>query len=73
MTYTQLAVLGVVAVVVLDLAVLRTRLLRRRVFWAAYAIVVFFQLVTNAVLTGFRIVDEPPALRHFTATFEPLG
>ncbi|MBK8445801.1 MAG: tryptophanase [Micropruina sp.] len=24
-------------------------------------------------LTGFRIVDEPPALRHFTARFEPIG
>ncbi len=24
-------------------------------------------------LRGFRIVDEPPALRHFTARFEPLG
>ena len=56
MTYTQLAVLGVVVVVVLDLAVLRTRLLRRRVFWTSYAIVVFFQLVTNGVLTGLRIV-----------------
>jgi lycopene cyclase domain-containing protein len=56
MTYTQLAVLGVVAVVVLDLWVLRTRLLRRRVFWTAYAIVVFFQLLTNATLTGLRIV-----------------
>ena len=56
MTYTQLAVLGVVAVVALDLWVLRTRLLRRRVFWTAYAIVVFFQLLTNATLTGLRIV-----------------
>jgi lycopene cyclase domain-containing protein len=55
-TYTQLAVLGVVAVVLLDLAVFRTRLLRRRVFWTSYAIVVFFQLVTNGVLTGLRIV-----------------
>jgi tryptophanase len=24
-------------------------------------------------LRGFRIVDEPPALRHFSARFEPLG
>ena len=24
-------------------------------------------------LTGYRIVDEPPVPRHFTATFEPLG
>jgi len=24
-------------------------------------------------LTGYRIVDEPAALRHFTATFEPIG
>ena len=68
MTYTQLAVLGVGAVVVLDLAVLRTRLLRRRVFWAAYAIVVFFQLVTNAVLTGFRIVRYDGAAIVGTST-----
>jgi lycopene cyclase domain-containing protein len=56
MTYTQLAMLGMAAVVVLDLVVLRTRLLRRRAFWTAYAIVVFFQLVTNGILTGLRIV-----------------
>jgi lycopene cyclase domain-containing protein len=55
-SYTQLAVLGVLVAIVLDLWVFRTRLLRRRVFWTAYAIVVFFQLVTNGLLTGFRIV-----------------
>jgi lycopene cyclase domain-containing protein len=55
-SYTLLAVVGIVVVVVLDLFVFRTRLLRRRAFWAAYAIVVFFQLVTNGVLTGLRIV-----------------
>ena len=56
MTYTQLAVVGVVVVVLLDLVVLRTRLLARKVFWTAYAIIVFFQLVTNGLLTGLRIV-----------------
>lgn len=56
MTYTQLALLGVAVVAVLDLAVFRTTLLRRKVFWTAYAIIVFFQLLTNGVLTGFRIV-----------------
>jgi len=56
MTYTQLAFLAVGLVVAWDLVVLRTRLLARRVFWMAYAIIVFFQLVTNGVLTGLRIV-----------------
>ncbi|MCU0266953.1 MAG: lycopene cyclase domain-containing protein [Actinomycetia bacterium] len=56
MTYTQLTLLGVAATVVLDLVVLRTRVLLRRTFWVAYAIIVFFQLLTNGVLTGFRIV-----------------
>ena len=56
MTYTQLALLAVVAVVLLDLVVVRTRLLRRRVFWTAYAIIAFFQLATNGILTGLRIV-----------------
>lgn len=56
MSYTTAAVLGVVATVLLDLYVLRTRLLARRAFWVAYAIVVFFQLVTNGILTGREIV-----------------
>ena len=56
MSYTQLALLGIVVVVLLDLFVFRTRLLRRKAFWVSYAIVVFFQLVTNGVLTGLRIV-----------------
>jgi len=55
-TYTQAAVLVVVATVVLDLLVLRTKVLARKAFWTAYAIVVFFQLVTNGILTGRGIV-----------------
>jgi lycopene cyclase domain-containing protein len=60
MTYTQLALVGVVTMVVVDLAVLRIGLLRRRVFWAAYAIIVFFQLLTNGWLTGREIVTYNP-------------
>lgn len=56
MTYTQLAVMSVVAVVIADLWVFGTKLLTRRIFWVSYAIVVFFQLLSNGVLTGFRIV-----------------
>ena len=56
MTYTQIAVAMILATVVLDLWVLRTRLLTRKAFWTAYAIVVFFQLLTNGILTGFNIV-----------------
>ena len=57
MTYTQLALVGVGLTLLLDLVVLRTRLLLRRPFWVAYAIVVFFQLLTNGILTGFEIVQ----------------
>jgi len=56
MTYTQVALLAVVVAVVLDTALLRTRLVRRRVFWTSYAIIVLFQLVTNGMFTGFGIV-----------------
>lgn len=56
MSYTQLAVLGVAVAVIADMWIFRTRLLTRKAFWASYAIIVFFQLLTNGVLTGFRIV-----------------
>jgi tryptophanase len=39
-----------------------------------YVIEVCLQVAERAAgLRGFRIVDEPPALRHFTAGFEPLA
>ena len=73
MTYTQAALLGAAAAVLLDVAVLRTRLLGRRGFWAAYAIVVFFQLLTNGVLTGRRIVRyDPGAILGLRIVFAPV-
>lgn len=56
MTYSAASAAAVAASVGLDLGVLRTRLVTRRSFWTAYAIVVGFQLLTNGVLTGRRIV-----------------
>jgi hypothetical protein len=56
MSYTQLAILGVVLAIVVDLFIARTRLITRRAFWVPYAIIVFFQLLTNGVLTGLSIV-----------------
>jgi lycopene cyclase domain-containing protein len=60
-TYSALAVTAVVAVLVVDLAVLRTRLVTRRVFWVAYAIVIAFQLLVNGLLTGRGVVRYDPA------------
>lgn len=56
MTYTLLAGLGIGFAVAIDLAVLRTKLLRRRVFWVSYVIILCFQLLMNGVLTGRNIV-----------------
>jgi lycopene cyclase domain-containing protein len=61
MSYSALAVTSVVAVLVVDLGVLRTRLVTRRVFWATYAIVLVFQLLMNGVLTGLDVVTYDPA------------
>jgi len=72
-TYTQLAVLGVLAAVLVDTVLLRTWLLRRRTYWTAYAIVLFFQLVTNGVFTGLDIVRyDPGAILGPRLAFAPV-
>ncbi len=76
MTYTEAAILGVVVAAIIDLFVLRTRLLARRVFWVSYAIIVFFQLIVNGILTGLKIVrykaSEIIGLRIVFAPVEDL-
>jgi len=56
MTYTQLGIVAVIAMLILDMWLLRTRLITRRIFWVSYVIIVFFQLITNGMFTGFEIV-----------------
>jgi lycopene cyclase domain-containing protein len=60
MAYTIGAVVGVLLALALDWFGLRTRLVARKVFWVSYAIVLFFQLVVNGILTGLRIVRYDP-------------
>jgi lycopene cyclase domain-containing protein len=55
-TYSIAVVLAVVVASCLDLGILRTNMLGRKAFWVAYAIVLFFQLLVNGLLTGLRIV-----------------
>jgi len=72
-SYTQLALLGVAGAVLVDTVLLRTWLVRRRTYWTAYAIVLFFQLVTNGILTGFDIVRyDPGAILGWRIAFAPV-
>lgn len=76
-TYTVAAVAGIVVALVLDVAILRTRLVTRAVFWLTYPIVLVGQFVTNGVLTGRGIVRYAPetivGLRIGYAPVEDLG
>jgi lycopene cyclase domain-containing protein len=60
-TYTVSALIGVAAALLVDLVVLRTRLITRLVFWATYPIVLGFQLLANGLLTGRKVVNYNPA------------
>ena len=75
--YTAAALVAIAVAVLLDLVVLRTMLLRTRLFWASYAIVVFFQLIVNGILTGLGIVQYDPevilGIRLVWAPVEDLG
>ncbi len=72
MTYTQIALVSVILSVVVDLFFLQTKLVTRKSYWTSYAIMLFFQLITNwwltsrgiltydvDTITGFRIASAP--------------
>ena len=56
MTYIQIGIIYVVASIIFDLYIVRTKVLKLKVFWISYAIVLFFQFVTNGFLTKNLIV-----------------
>jgi len=60
MSYTQLAIVAVVIAVSFDMYLFRTQLLKRKVFWTSYAIIIGFQLLTNWWLTSRNIVMYSP-------------
>jgi len=60
-SYTAAAALGVAGALVLDLLVLRTRLVAGLAFWCTYPIILAFQLAADGVLTGRGVVRYDPA------------
>ncbi|MFM7491441.1 MAG: lycopene cyclase domain-containing protein [Actinomycetota bacterium] len=72
MTYTQIALMAAALAVIVDFSLLKTKLVTRRSFWTSYAIMLFFQLITNwwltsrgiltydeRFITGYRIASAP--------------
>ncbi|MEY2964981.1 MAG: lycopene cyclase domain-containing protein [Candidatus Nanopelagicales bacterium] len=86
MTYTQIGIAVVIAAIVVDVLVLRTRLVTRKGFWVSYAIVLFFQLLTNGVLTRLEVfrysdsmivgnqpdVGAPPFIGNGRIAYQPF-
>ncbi|GLW32483.1 lycopene cyclase domain-containing protein [Actinoplanes regularis] len=60
MSYTTAALLGVLAALIVDVLIFRTKLVTRLVFWATYPIILIFQLISNGILTGRNIVRYDP-------------
>lgn len=60
MTYTQLALISIPMVILFDFHITKSRILTRKSFWNAYAILLFFQLITNWWLTSRGILTYDP-------------
>ena len=75
-TYTQIAIFAVLFAISFDLYLFNTQLLKRRVFWTSYAIILPFQFMTNWWLTSRNIVMYDPevitGVRFFSAPAEDV-
>jgi len=76
MSYTQISILAVIVIVILDLFIIKTALLKRAAFWTSYAIILPFQFMTNWWLTSRNIVMYDPdvitGVRFFSAPAEDV-
>ena len=76
MNYTGIALTAFLFSILFDLYIIKSRLLTRAVFWTSYAIIIFFQLITNWWLTSREIVMYDPdaiiGLRIASAPAEDL-
>ncbi|NDH37756.1 MAG: lycopene cyclase domain-containing protein [Actinobacteria bacterium] len=61
MSYTELSILSVILVILIDRYILKSRLLQKKAYWTAYAIIIFFQLLTNWWLTSRNILSYSEA------------
>ena len=76
MTYTQLAIIAVTSALTFDHYITGAQIVKRKVFWISYAIIILFQLLTNWWLTSRNIVMYNPdsiiGLRIASAPVEDL-
>jgi lycopene cyclase domain-containing protein len=74
--YTDIAIAAFIASIIADRFLIKSKLLTRKVFWTSYAIILFFQLLTNWWLTSRNIVMYNPdaiiGLRIASAPVEDL-
>jgi lycopene cyclase domain-containing protein len=60
MVYTDIAIISIVFAAIVDLFIIKNKLLTKKVFWTSYAIILPFQLITNWWLTSRNIVMYSP-------------
>lgn len=73
MSYTFLAIIAVPISLLLERTVIRSGLLVQGRFYAAYGIILVFQLLTNGYLTKTEIVQyDPAAILGLRIVFAPV-
>ena len=60
MVYTDMAIMSIIFAAIVDLFIIKNKLLTKKVFWTSYAIILPFQLITNWWLTSRNIVMYSP-------------